>query len=157
MTCANTNTALPYIDIVNETLEYFVASGLTLDGYQGHDTGDEISSAELLASPQYTDDAAYAILRDAFFPPPLPFSLPLALLRLQLQNLGLDLPDAMATLRAGDQLVNRQRPPASAGRTSSSSSWPSPATSTACSPTPPSSSVISTGSRRPARSRTCRP
>ena len=39
LTCANTNTALPYIDIVNETLEYFVASGLTLDGYQGHDTG----------------------------------------------------------------------------------------------------------------------
>jgi len=110
LTCANTNTALPYIDIVNETLEYFVASGLTLDGYQGHDTGDVITSAELLASPQYTDDAAYAILRDAFFPPPLPFSRPLALLRLHLQNLGLALPDAMAALRAGDQLVNQATP-----------------------------------------------
>ena len=110
LTCANTNTALPYIDIVNETLEYFVASGLTLDGYQGHDTTDGTSSAELLASPQYTDDAAYAILRGAFFPPPLPFSRPLALLRLQLQNLGLALPDAMAALRAGDQLVNQTTP-----------------------------------------------
>ena len=110
MTCANTNTALPYIDIVNETLEYFVAHGLTLDGYQGHDTGDGISSAELLASPQYTDDAANAILRDAFFPPPLPFSRPLALLRLHLQKLGLALPDAMAALRAGDQLVNQTTP-----------------------------------------------
>ena len=41
LTCANTNTALPYIDIVNETLEYFVANGLSLAGYQGHDTGDD--------------------------------------------------------------------------------------------------------------------
>ena len=26
LTCENTNTALPYIDVVNETLEYFVAN-----------------------------------------------------------------------------------------------------------------------------------
>ena len=110
LTCANTNTALPYIDIVNETLEYFVANGLTLDGYQGHDTGDTITSAELLASPQYVNDAAYAILQDAFFPPPLPFNRPLALLRLHLQSLGLALPDAMAALRAGDSWSTRRRP-----------------------------------------------
>ena len=110
LTCANTNTALPYIDIVNETLEYFVANGLSLDGYQGHDTPDTVTSAELLASPQYVDDAAYATLQDAFFPAPLPFSRPLALLRLHLQNLGLALPDAMATLRASDQLVDRTTP-----------------------------------------------
>jgi hypothetical protein len=110
LTCANTNTALPYIDIVNETLEYFVANGLTLDGYQGHDTPDTVTSAELLASPQYVDDAAYATLQDAFFPPPLPFCRPLALLRLHLQNLGLALPDAMAALRSDDQLVNRTTP-----------------------------------------------
>ena len=110
LTCANTNTALPYIDIVNETLEYFVANGLTLDGYQGHDTGDAVTSAELVASPQYVNDAAYAVLRDAFFPPPLPFSRPLALLRLHLRQPGLALPDAMAALRAGDQLANHATP-----------------------------------------------
>ena len=110
LTCANTNTALPYIDIVNETLEYFTANGLSLAGYQGHDTGDTVTSAELLASPQYVNDAAYAVLRDAFFPPPLPFSRPLALLRLHLQNLGIALPDAMAALRAGDQLVSNATP-----------------------------------------------
>ena len=87
-----------------------MANGLSLDGYQGHDTGDAVTSAELLASPQYVNDAAYAILQDAFFPPPLPFSRPLALLRLHLQNLGLALPDAMAALRAGDQLVNQTTP-----------------------------------------------
>ena len=110
LTCANTNTALPYIDIVNETLEYYVANGLTLDGYQGHDTGDAVTSVELVASPQYVNDAAYAVLRDAFFPPPLPFSRPLTLLRLHLRQLGLTLPDAMATLRAGDQLTSHATP-----------------------------------------------
>ena len=110
LSCANTNTAMPYIDIVNETLEYFVANGLSLDNYQGRDTPDSVTSAELLASPQYVDDAAYAMLQDAFFPPPLPFSRPLALLRLHLQSLGLGLPDAMAALRADDQLVNRTTP-----------------------------------------------
>ncbi len=110
LTCANTNTALPYIDLVNETLEYFVGNGLSLDGYQGHDTGDAVTTAELLASPQYVDDAAYATLQDAFFPPPLPFSRPLALLRLHLATLGVALPDAMAALRANDQLVNSGSP-----------------------------------------------
>jgi hypothetical protein len=110
LTCANTNTALPYIDLVNETLEYFVANGLTLDGYQGHDTGDAITSAELVASPQYVDDAAYATLEQAFFPPPLPFSRPLLLLRLHLAKLGLTLPDAMTALRADDQLINAGTP-----------------------------------------------
>ena len=110
LTCANTNTALPYIDIVNETLEYYVANGLSLANYQGHDTGDSVTSAELIASPQYVNDAAYAILQDAFFPPPLPFNRPLALLRLQLQSLGIALPAAMAALRANDELVNQATP-----------------------------------------------
>jgi hypothetical protein len=110
LTCANTNTALPYIDLVNETLEYFVANGLSMDGYQGHDTSDTITSAELIASPQYVDDAAYATLQDAFFPPPLPFSRPLALLRLHMNALGTQLPDAMAALRANDHLENTDSP-----------------------------------------------
>jgi hypothetical protein len=110
LTCANTNTALPYIDIVNETLEYFVANDLSLDGYQGHDTGDAVTSAELLASPQFVNDAAYAVLGDAYFPPPLPFNRALTLLRLHMANLGIGLPDAMAALRASDDLVNRTSP-----------------------------------------------
>jgi hypothetical protein len=102
LTCANTNTALPYIDIVNETLECYVANGLSLAGYQGHDTSSVISSAELLACPQYVNDAAYATLQGAFFPPPLPYNRPLELLRLHVQTLGVALPDVMAALRASD-------------------------------------------------------
>jgi hypothetical protein len=110
LTCANTNTALPYIDVVNELLEYFVANGLHIAGYQGHDTGDTITSAELVASPQYVDDAAYGILQQTYFPPPLPFNRPLELLRLHLAGLGISLPAAMATLRADDALVGSATP-----------------------------------------------
>jgi Neuraminidase-like domain/FHA domain/Salmonella virulence plasmid 28.1kDa A protein len=110
LTCANTNTALPYIDIVNEVLEYFVANGLNMSGYQGHDTGDTITAAELAACPQYVNNAAYGLLKTAFFPPPLPFNQPLTLLRLVLQGLGTTLPAAMMALRLNDNLVNDVTP-----------------------------------------------
>ena len=117
LTCENTNTALPYIDVVNETLEYYVASGscgnpTNFQSYQGYNTSDTVSSAELLACPQYVNDAAYTILENAFFPPPLPFNRPLEVLRLHLQNLGIALPDAMIALRANDQLNNATMPSA---------------------------------------------
>jgi len=105
LTCANTNTALPYIDLVNEALEYSVANGFSMAGYQGHDTGDTVTSAELIASPQYVDDDAYTTLQGVFFPDPLPFSRPLTLLRLQMNALGVALPDAMTALRASDSLT----------------------------------------------------
>ena len=50
LTCENTNVALPYIDVVNEILEYYVAKdGLTADAV--HDTGSA-TTPELLAEPQ---------------------------------------------------------------------------------------------------------
>jgi Neuraminidase-like domain/FHA domain/Salmonella virulence plasmid 28.1kDa A protein len=110
LTCANTNTALPYIDIVNEVLEYFVANRLQISGYQGHDTGDSVTSAELVASPQYVNDAAYGLLQNAFFPPPLPYNRPLELLRFHLASLGVSLPAAMAALRPNDNLANTATP-----------------------------------------------
>lgn len=106
LTCANTNTALPYIDLVNETLEYFVANGLSIQNYQGHDTGTTVTSAELLASPQYVNDAAYTTLQQSYFPQPLPFNRPLELLRQQFQGLGVALPDAMIAFRANDNMTN---------------------------------------------------
>jgi hypothetical protein len=105
LTCENTNTALPYIDVVNETLEYFVANGCqSLAGYQGHDTGSLVTSGELMASPQYVNDAAYATLQNAYFPPPLPFNRPLESLRQHMQKIGVALPEVMAALRASDAM-----------------------------------------------------
>ncbi|HEX5271715.1 MAG TPA: neuraminidase-like domain-containing protein [Gemmataceae bacterium] len=110
LTCDNTNVALPYIDVVNETLEYFVANG-SLANYQGHDTGDAVSSGELLASPQYVNETAYTALQSADFPPPLPFHRSLELLRLHFQRLGVPLSDAMAAMREGDALEHGDQVP----------------------------------------------
>jgi peptidoglycan hydrolase-like protein with peptidoglycan-binding domain len=110
LTCENTNTALPYIDIVNETLEYFVANNLSLAKYEGHDTPAGVTSAELLASPQFVNDAAYSALENAFFPPPLPFDRSLEFLRRQMTSLSVALPDAMIALRASDMLTDRTTP-----------------------------------------------
>ncbi len=73
LTCANTNTALPYIDIVNEILEYYVVhKKLVAD--VAHDTG-EATTPELLAEPQYIEPKAYSILKQAKYPLRLPFDL----------------------------------------------------------------------------------
>ncbi len=98
LTCENTNVALPSIDLVNETLEYFVATD-SLTGYAGHDTASA-DTADLLASPQFVNDQAYSALQSADFPAPLPFHRPLEVLRGTLGALGLTLGDALAGLRA---------------------------------------------------------
>lgn len=106
LTCENTNTALPYIDVVNETLEYFIANNvnqLSLDGYVGHDTGGK-SSADLLASPQFVMNAAYDTLRSARFPLPLPFHQPLESLRRYFDSFEVPLPLAMERLRKTEAL-----------------------------------------------------
>jgi len=104
LTCENTNIKLPYIDLVNETLEYFVANNLSPSNYGGHNTDGTISSDELLANPQFVNEMAYTTLEHALFPPPLPFHRSLELLRLHFQKFGVPLQDAMAALRPSDAL-----------------------------------------------------
>lgn len=102
LTCENTNTPLPYIDVVNETLEYFITHDLSLAGYKGHDTGEEITAEELLANPQFVNDTAYNALRSEYFPPPLPFHKPLETLRRYFDKLEAPLPWALEALRRDD-------------------------------------------------------
>lgn len=106
LTCENTNTALPYIDVVNETLEYFIANttkSLSLNGYVGHDT-DGLVSADLLASPQFVIDSAYAILSAERSVLPLPFHKSLEGLRRYFEKFEVALPMAMERLRKSDAL-----------------------------------------------------
>ena len=100
LTCENTNTVLPYIDLVNETLEYFVAHRMSLEDFRGHTTDGSVNSEELLASPQFVQDSAYAILKNALFPVLLPFDRSLELLRLHFEAMGVPLHAAMAALHA---------------------------------------------------------
>jgi Neuraminidase-like domain/Putative peptidoglycan binding domain len=109
LSCDNTNTPLPYIDVVNETLEYFVVNGLSLAGYLGHDTDERTPEADLLANPQFVDEAVYATLLGEHFPTPLPFHRPLELLRRQVSALGSSLVDVMRELRVNDD-VERANP-----------------------------------------------
>ena len=73
LTCENTHVALPYIDLVNEILEYYVQNK-KLDEKAVHDTG-EATSAELLAEPHNLIPEAYDTLKEAKFPLSLPFDL----------------------------------------------------------------------------------
>jgi hypothetical protein len=112
LTCENTNTPLPYIDLVNETLEYFIANNaqpFSLKDYTGHDTNG-MASEDLLASPQFVMDAAYTVLRGERFPPPLPFHRPLETLRRYFGKFELSLALAMERLRKTDDLERGVNP-----------------------------------------------
>ena len=98
LTCENTNVALPYIDVVNETLEYFVKNGLNLAGYTGHDTSADASSEELIAEAEFVEPDAYDKLEQAKFPSPLPFNRWLEAQRALFDAIGVPLASAMETL-----------------------------------------------------------
>jgi len=82
LTCENTLTPLPYIDLVNELLEARVTGKSA-----AHDTGKTPADV-LKAVPQHVDRAAYEQLQAAVHPLSLPFNEPLAVARAYLGHLG---------------------------------------------------------------------
>lgn len=66
LTCENTNTPLPYIDLVNEVLEFYVANH-TLTAASARDT-QGMSAEELNVNPQYVIDSAYQTLAATVYP-----------------------------------------------------------------------------------------
>ena len=102
LNCANTNTELPYVDLVNETLEYFVANQGKLDSSAAHNTPKDATTDELSVSPEYTDDDAYnASLNTAVFPPSLPYDRWLYTARTYLNFMGSGLYDVMSSCQTG--------------------------------------------------------
>jgi hypothetical protein len=83
LTCENTNTPLPYVDLVNELLEDCVSPPPI--PFARQTTG---TMAELLANPQYLDAAAYAKLQTAVYPWSLPFHLASEEVHVYLEHLG---------------------------------------------------------------------
>lgn len=72
--CENTNTPIPYIDLVNEALENAVDNGL--DGLASNPHLQTTAPADALrANPQHIDTGAYETLAEATFLWSLPFSL----------------------------------------------------------------------------------
>lgn len=68
LTCENTNTLIPYVDLVNEVMENYVA----FKKLKPFNVDDETSS-ELLAEPQHTEYKAYCILKNEVYPFTLPY------------------------------------------------------------------------------------
>lgn len=66
--CPNTNTPLPYIDLVNELLEDAVSPPATPLWRQ-----TTRRAAELRAAPEYVNASAYGVLAGSFFPHSLPY------------------------------------------------------------------------------------
>ncbi len=95
LSCQNTNTTLPYIDLVNELLEDAVSPGTA----QAHDTTDGTSD-DLAAMPEYINQGAYTALAQQVFPWNLPFDLGLAQGRIYLANLQIQRCNLMETFQA---------------------------------------------------------
>lgn len=93
LTCENTNVPMPYIDLVNEILEFYIVHG-QLTASAANDNGSA-TAEELSINPQNTIDQAYEILDAAVFPFSLPFNRSLSIARLYLEHLGVSLDKIM--------------------------------------------------------------
>lgn len=103
LTCENTNTALPYIDLVNEILEYFIAHS-RLDASAAYDTGSA-TTADLTAEPQHILPDVYSTtLKQTVYPRKLPFDLWIETVRGFLNYFKTPLNEVLETLRPNDAL-----------------------------------------------------
>lgn len=99
LSCENTNTTLPYIDLANEVLETYLAAhflvktkgpGIKTTPFStmfSYDTGT-LTAAELRAAPQHVRTDVYDQLATEVYPFTLPFHRPLAVVRTYLAQLG---------------------------------------------------------------------
>lgn len=103
LTCENTNTAMPYIDLVNEILEYYIANS-KLDAKAAYDTGTA-STADLTVEPQHILPQVYdTTLKQAVYPLNLPFDLWIETVRGFLNYFKSPLVQVLDALRPADNL-----------------------------------------------------
>jgi hypothetical protein len=108
LSCANTDTVLPYTDLLTEILEARVLNPTNRSGGAQVPASTSATSPELLANPEYLDTRVYdKHLATAAFPHTLPFDLWGELGRVYFDHLGVPRVDLMETLqrRAGRALV----------------------------------------------------
>ncbi len=90
LNCENTDTALPYIDLVNELLEEAVLAPAAAEATAlQRKRQTTLSTPELNANPEYAEAGAYEKLAASAYPWTLPFDLPLAEARAYLHQLEL--------------------------------------------------------------------
>jgi hypothetical protein len=96
LNCANTNTAMPYIDLVNEILENAVVNDLQLSTHRVPQTN--FTSAELRANPEHIREEAYTTLSERSYPWTLPFNLWHEERKVYLDHLQIQVSDLMDVL-----------------------------------------------------------
>ncbi|MER9203435.1 neuraminidase-like domain-containing protein [Mesorhizobium sp. M0933] len=112
LSCENTNTTMPYVDLVNEVLESYIAfkQSLPLKTEAGgnvavpavpapNESSAGVTAAELGANPENIRDTAYDRLEGAVYPFTLPFHQPLTSLRLNLKQMDSSLHEVMSVFR----------------------------------------------------------
>ena len=89
LSCDNTNTLMPYVDLVNEILERAVAAQTALGDYSPATWPQTTWTAdELAANPEHVERDAYFPLSTAIFPWNLPFDHEATEARIYLKHLG---------------------------------------------------------------------
>ncbi len=108
LTCKNTNTILPYVDLVNEVMESYLVSDVDHKITKPFNVEDE-TSGELLSEPQHTNQDAYFVLNEAVFPMTLPYHQPIDAARIYLNHLGTSRHELMHTFdkNADNTIQNR--------------------------------------------------
>lgn len=101
LNCENTNTPLPYVDLVIELLENRVTAIQPSSGtYQTSGT-----AAELAANPEHSNASAYDVLKTAVYPTALPFHFPLAETREYLSHLDIPRHRLMTVFFPGKEIA----------------------------------------------------
>ncbi|MEU3429839.1 neuraminidase-like domain-containing protein [Streptomyces gardneri] len=96
LSCENTETTLPYLDLVNEILESATVEDGRPAASAAHDVTDE-TSEELRATPRHVRKEAYDRLAKAAFPPSLPYDRALDTTRTYLGHLGVHRAELLET------------------------------------------------------------
>jgi Tc toxin complex TcA C-terminal TcB-binding domain/Neuraminidase-like domain len=113
LTCQNTFTVLPYVDLVNEVMESFIVHlseytnsnpnpNLRESRLETFNIEDETTS-ELLAQPQHINYDAYCILKNAVYPFTLPYHQPIDAIRIFLNYLGTSFYELLDTYRTATE------------------------------------------------------
>ncbi|MBV8883138.1 MAG: hypothetical protein JO235_03955 [Chroococcidiopsidaceae cyanobacterium CP_BM_RX_35] len=113
LTCQNTFTVLPYIDLVNEVMESFIVH---LSEYTNSNTDanqreakleafnvEDETTSELLAQPQHINYDAYCILKNTVYPFTLPYHQPIDAIRIFLKYLGTSFCELLDTYRTATE------------------------------------------------------
>ncbi len=100
LTCENSEVALPYIDVVNEILEYYLVHS-SLGPGAAYDIGDENEDI-LTAEPQNILLKAYEMLANVKYPLDASFNLHFETLQCFCNHFDVSLADVLATFATGE-------------------------------------------------------